>query len=341
MRRRLGVLVGIAAFLLPLASLAAPPPVSDSVTVQASVCAPGSVTPVILTPLTGSTVADPIVTVSGTATANQTVTIYRNAVVAGTTIADALGGFTLTVTLNVGSNMLTALSCTTSAGVTVTYTPPTPPSPQPTVRPTPNNGGSGSGQGRGTPNGPRGSNGSGRSSGQGSGAANETSNGDRQGTSEVVINPNPQPPGQGAPIGTFYVLVGPDVLDGSVGQLMELPFAIFGGSGPFTIRTLAGDGSELTVTATDRSLLFRHTYGLTGRFPVTIEITDANGRKAVIQSMIRINGGAPGTGSGSTAAPGSDHSRRALGLIFSLELLVLAALFAVWEYYLRNRSHAK
>ena len=331
MKRRFAVLIGMAAFWLPLSGLASPPPVTDAVTVQASVCAPGSVTPAITSPVNGATVSDALLTVSGTATANQTVTVYRNAVVAGTTIADALGGFTLSITLNTGNNVLTALSCTTSPVVNVTYTPPTPP-PTPRPRPTPPHGsGSGSGSGAGT-------NSAGNNGARGD-TATETSNGDRQGSSEVVIDPNPQPPGQPAPAGTFYLLVSPDILEGSVGQLMELPFAIFGGTGPFTIRTLAGDGSELTVVATDRSLLFRHTYGLTGQFPVTIEVTDASGRRAIIQSVIRITSGS--TGAMTKQPSGGDHSRRALGLIFSLELLGLAGLFAVWEYYLRNRPHAK
>jgi hypothetical protein len=299
MNRLRAALLVVALVVAPGISQAAPPPISGSVTVNASVCDPAAVTPSISSPVSGTAFNRPVITVSGTSTPDQPVAVYRNGTLAGTAAADAIGAFAVPITLVKGSNVLVAHNCTDSAPVTVSYVPPPvpPPAPPPSpVPPVPNHGTA--------PPAPV----------------------------AIVINPVPAGPGAGS-TDSFYLQSPAGIIEGLPGQLVEIPFVITGGTAPFRITATTGDGGSITITATDRGLILKHSFNAAGRYVVTIEITDASGNRAFLQVIVQVN---PEAVAGATTP--ADHSGLALGLIFLLEQLLLAFLFALWEYYLRNRK---
>lgn len=128
---------GIGVLVLAVISLAAEQVVpyagAQSATVNVSGCVPEptEVTPAITSPASGLTTNQATVTLKGTATPNLDITVIRNGLAAGTTLANGNGQWSIQITLLPGLNTLSAKHCLSSAPITVTYTPPPAPLSQP------------------------------------------------------------------------------------------------------------------------------------------------------------------------------------------------------------------
>lgn len=301
--RRARLALGVLTLLLPLTANASPPPITNTVTVTAHVCSPGSVTPVIVSPPSGLVTASSTITVSGTAGTTETLLLKRNNIVAGSTTTDSFGQWGLNVTLLPGVNTLVASTCTDSAPVTVTYSPPAPP-PRPPKPPTP------------VP---------GNNTIAGAVVGNEA----ETAVEVVTVGESAVPSPGSVPAGSFFLLSGAGILTIKQGETAEFPFRIVGGAFPVTIEAASGDGGRVSTDVNDRTLSIHHQFDRAGRFGLILLATDADGNRAVLETRVVVLPVDQGL-------PVQDQSLPTVLYILLLELLALAAVFVVWEYQLHR-----
>ncbi len=278
LRWLLSAVLAASLFVIPVAGPAAAAE-QATVTVSGTVCHPDPATPVITSPADGAVVQTNIITVSGTATAGETIQLLRNNLDAGSTTVNGSGQWSLQITLTTGANTLVAKGCFTSTPVTVTYQPaspepdPEPPAPQPQPQPP----------------------------------------GSQPGQPPLVF-PSPVSPGEAGPAprrGTvrdlFLSVSGSSSRSVRVGEEARLRLAIHGGRGPYRLRVDWGDGrvEELTV-GRDGKVTLTHRYDRAGQFRPVVTVTDADGRRGVMWFSIKVTEATPRPSASPAAQPDDD-----------------------------------
>ncbi|MDP9211961.1 MAG: hypothetical protein M3N59_01650 [bacterium] len=290
-----------AALAVSLVALPARASAQATVTVSGTVCHPDPDTPVITAPANGATVGTNIITVSGTATPNETIQLLRNNLDAGSAAVNGSGQWSLPVTLASGANTLVAKGCFTSSPVTVTYKPAPGPAPRPAPRPQPGSPGQ-------VPGGP------------------------------VPVFPNPVGPGEAVPVrepvqDLLLSVSGSSSRSIRAGEEARFQLAIYGGRGAYRVRVDWGDGAieELTVGRNGRVTLV-HRYDEAGRFAPVVTVTDADGRRGMMWFAVDVRAATPG--------PSPSPAPQGGGSVEWWELLPLVAAFLLLlAMVYRRRRH--
>lgn len=251
-RRRL-IPLGLLAVALAIPSGgAALAPIERSFTVTGRVCVPDAEVPVIRDPASGSVSRTAEIVVRGTAGPDRPVSLYRNGLSAGSTVAGADGRWSLPVTLVRGSNALfsqTAESCTSSGVVTVTHQP-GPGSPTPTGEPL------------------------------------------SPGVDLPIVPPAGSPPGAVLPLppDAFYLTTQATVVSVEVGDPVTLTGRIHGGRSPYAIRAELDDGETARQEEQSDAFTVSHTYRRPGNYRPLVRVSDAQGRRAAIAYGVVVTG---------------------------------------------------
>ncbi len=317
----------------PAGALADPPPVGVAVT--ASVCDTTEVMPAITDPPDGSVTLVPTQVVTGTGTPDGIINVYRNGVLAGTAPIDSAGDWTLTITLVPNTNLIAAVGCVGTATITVTYQAPIPPSPSPSPPgPTP--------APTATPT-----------------AAPPTSQ---------PPAPSPAAPGQpgrpgqpslpGLPAAPFpapvlqlpgvvtppippdsFILTTPQSsLSAVVGETTLVYFTIHNGTFPYSLKVDWGDGEVDQQLISQRgTVTLGHRYKKAGRYHVQVKLRDKDGREAVMSYVILVEGG---NGQASALVGHQQYPPSLLFVFLAGQLLLLALIFVLWEYYHQRSINA-
>lgn len=327
-RSRQAALIGaLGLLLLPLQSVAAPPDVGPlPVTVTAKVC-DGATPPTILAPPDNTTTLVASTTLVGTGNADETITVYRNGLIAGSATTDATGNWTINITLVGGTNLIVAENCVGQAGITITYNAPIVPTPPPSPAPPPT---------QPTPAAPPPT------------------------TAPLAPLPKPPagqlpppsgrptPPGLSGPIASlppgrpptvspndFILTTSQSVLSALAGETVLLYFSVHNGGGPYNMQIDWGDGSsegQLIREAGDVTLGHRYRHG--GTYNVKLRLTDRYGRVSTMSYVVKVEG------PNSPLVPqGTRQSSTLLWLLLG-EGLMLLLIFVLWEYYHQRKLNA-
>lgn len=332
------VLVLAGVFIFGLSAMAHAAADSIDLTVTARIPAPIPTDPAVITnPLDGFVSNQSNLTVDGTCpviTPNVVVAIIDNGTMAGSAPCDDAHEFSVSITLDPGTNALIARVYTItydpghdSDTVTVTYNT----SSGGSITP-PGNGGTPTGSGSASGSGSSGTGSRSESSGGGSG-----NNSGGTGSNSMTYT-SPGTPGNGSggsatlgiTINTPFVVFGPDLPAKWQGS-------IFGGTLPYRVKVDWGDEgvSNYTVTKSG-SLTFSHKYADMESHIITIYVTDSDGQSLTRQYAAVTPYVRPVVGGGNTLTPGSGTAiggfpgGYSLVGLYGAYLVTIAAFGALW-----------